>query len=82
MVTGVVPSDSRTDPSVGSPVTVTFSADAAKLASLGATMPIVVVPLFSATVKDVGVVTNGVLFGPIFSVAFPDAVAPVGSETL
>jgi hypothetical protein len=52
------------------------------LASLGATMPIGIAPLFSATVRDAGVVTSDIFCGPIDSAALPKAVDPVGSDTL
>ena len=71
-----------TVPSVGSALTVTVNCEEEKLTSLGALIPIAVATLFSATVKEAGVVTNEALLAPILSVALPVAVAPVGSVTL
>jgi len=51
-LTGVMPSESSTTPSEGSPVTVTVNAEEAKLESTGDAMPISVARLFSATVSD------------------------------
>jgi hypothetical protein len=81
-VTGVLPFANSTVPSVGSAVTETLNCDKAKLASLGALIPIGVAPLFSPTVSDVAVVTSAALLGPIPNVALPEVVAPLGSDTL
>jgi hypothetical protein len=59
------------------------------LASLGGGIAITVAALFSGTVSEVefsvkpaGVVTNGVLLGPITRVAVADAVLLAGSDTV
>jgi hypothetical protein len=79
---------------VGIPVGAAGSVDvgaagSGKLASLGGGIAIAVAALFSGTVSEVefsvkpaGVVTNGVLLGPITRVAVADAVVPAGSDTV
>jgi hypothetical protein len=65
------------------------AAGSGKLASLGGGIAITVAALFSGTVSEVefsvkpaGVVTNGVLLGPITRVAVADAVLLAGSDTV
>jgi len=65
------------------------AAGSGKLASLGGGIAIAVAALFSGTVSEVefsvepaGVVTNGVLLGPIARVAVADAVLLAGSDTV
>lgn len=65
------------------------AARSGKLASLGGGIAITVAALFSGTVSEVefsvkpaGVVTNGVLLGPITRVAVADAVLLAGSDTV
>jgi hypothetical protein len=58
----LTPSDKNTVPSVGSPVTVTFSLLVGYCESEGALMPIGLNPLFSLTVKRSGVVFSAMGF--------------------
>ena len=68
----------RTTPSVGKPVTCTFSCEAGKLGSLGAGMPIGVGPLLGATVSVGSVVTGDCVSAVVARVAVALVVNPEG----
>ena len=72
----------RTVPSVGKPVTCTFSCEAGKLGSVGAGMPMGVGPLFGATVSVGSVVTGDCVSAAVARVVVALVVSPDGFATV